>query len=128
MKALRVAALLLTLSGVAGAAVALGGCGGASSVKSPASERLQREDLVSVSRGLRQAQSSVQQEMAAARIAWPLVANGLPASIPAATHEVPLPGSARSSTTTRRSRWASRQPAASPITPPPTPMRSSCHR
>ena len=85
MKALRVAALLLTLSGVVGAAVALAGCGGTSSVKSPAAEGLQREDLVSVSRGLRQAESSVQKEMASARIAWPLVANGLPASIPPAT-------------------------------------------
>jgi hypothetical protein len=85
VKALRVAALLLTLSGVAGAAVVLAGCGRTSSVKSPAAEMLQREDLVSVSRGLRQAEGSVQREMAAARIAWPLVANGLPARIPPAT-------------------------------------------
>ena len=38
-----------------------------------------------MSRGLRQAAGSVKREMAAARIAWPLVANGLPASIPPAT-------------------------------------------
>ena len=85
MKALRVAALLLTLSGVAGAMLALAGCGGTSSVKSPAAERLQREDLAAVSRGLRQSEGSAQREMAAARSAWPLVANGLPASIPPAT-------------------------------------------
>jgi hypothetical protein len=86
VKALRVAALLLTLSGVAGASAVLTGCGGAHGVaETPAAERLQREDLVAVSRGLRQAEASVQREMAAARIAWPLVAEGLPASIPPAT-------------------------------------------
>jgi hypothetical protein len=82
VKALRVAALLLALSGIAGAAVVLAGCGGTSSVKDPAAERLQRVDLAAVSRALRQAESSVQRELAAARIAWPLVANGLPATIP----------------------------------------------
>ena len=82
MKALRLAALLLTLSGVAGASGLLAGCGGkSSSASTPAAERLQREDLVAVSRGLRQAESSVGREMAAARIAWPLVAKGLPANI-----------------------------------------------
>jgi hypothetical protein len=87
VKALRVAALLLTLSGVAGAGTVLAGCGGSSganSTTSPATEKLQREDLAAVSRGLRQAMVSVQREMAAARIAWPLVADGLPASIPQA--------------------------------------------
>jgi hypothetical protein len=85
VKALRVAALLLTLSGVVGAATVLAGCGSTSSAKSPAAERLQRADLTAVSRGLRQSESSVQRELAAARIAWPLVANGLPASIPPQT-------------------------------------------
>jgi hypothetical protein len=85
VKALRVAALLLTLSGLAGAAVVLAGCGGTSSVTSTAAERLQREDLAAVSRGLRQAAASVQREMASARIAWPLVANGLPASVASVT-------------------------------------------
>ena len=84
MKALRVAALLLTLSGVAAAGGVLAGCG-AGSVTSPAAEGLQREDLVAVSHGLRQAEGSLQREMNAARIAWPLVANGLPASIAQAT-------------------------------------------
>ena len=88
MKALRLAALLLTLSGAAGAAGLLAaGCGGSGSATTPAAERLQREDLVAVAHGLRQAEPSVAREMAAARIAWPLVANGLPATgtIPAAT-------------------------------------------
>ena len=82
MKALRITALLLTLSGVAGAAGLLAGCGGSSSTSTPGAERLQREDLVATVRGLRQAEGSLRREMAAARIAWPLVANGLPASIP----------------------------------------------
>ncbi len=83
MKALRLAAMLLALSGVAGATGVLAGCGGArSSASTPAAERLQREDLVAVSHGLRQAERSVGREMAAARTAWPLVANGLPAKIP----------------------------------------------
>ena len=82
MKALRIATLLLALSGVAGAAGLLAGCGGSSSVSTPAAERLQREDLVATVRGLRHAEGFLRREMAAARIAWPLVANGLPASIP----------------------------------------------
>jgi hypothetical protein len=83
VKVLRLAALLLVLSGVAGAAGVLVGCGGGTgSASTPAAERLQREDLVAVSHGLRQAEGSLRREMAAARIAWPLVANGLPASIP----------------------------------------------
>lgn len=87
MKALRLAAPLLILSGVAGMSGVLAGCGGGTShASTPAAEQLQREDLVAVSHGLRQAEGSVGREMAAARIAWPLVANGLPAtSIPPAT-------------------------------------------
>jgi hypothetical protein len=86
VKALRLAALLLTLSGAVGAGGLLAACGGVSSVAAnPTAERLQREDLVAVSRGLRQAAGSAKREMAAARIAWPLVANGLPASIPPPT-------------------------------------------
>jgi len=85
VKALRVAALLLTLSGVAGAGAVLAGCGGTSSARTPAEARLQREDLVAVSRGLRQAEGSLQREAAAAKIAWPLVADGLPASNTAPT-------------------------------------------
>jgi len=86
VKALRVAALLLTLSGAAGAGGALAGCGSTRSVAaSPAEQRLQREDLVAVSRGLREAEGSAKREMTAARIAWPLVANGPPPSISTTT-------------------------------------------
>lgn len=86
MKAIRLAALLLTLSGVAGVGAVLIGCGGTSgNAANPTVARLQREDLVAVSRSLRQAEGSAQQEMAAAKSAWSRVANGLPASIPPAT-------------------------------------------
>ena len=85
MKALRVAALLLTLGSVAGADAVLAGCGSTNRARSPVEAGLEREDLVAVSRDLRQAESSLQREMAATRIAWPLVANGLPTSIPPAT-------------------------------------------
>jgi hypothetical protein len=85
VKALRVAALLLTLSGVAGASAVLAGCGGTSKAPAPAALKLQRADLVAVTRGLRQAAVSAQREMAAARIAWPLLAGGLRAPIPPAT-------------------------------------------
>ncbi len=57
-------------------AVALSGCGG--SHRSPAELRLEREDLVAVSRALERVQSPVANELAAARRAWPLVVNGLP--------------------------------------------------
>jgi hypothetical protein len=40
---------------------------------------------MAMSHSLRQAEGSLQREMNAARIAWPLVANGLPASIAQAT-------------------------------------------
>jgi hypothetical protein len=85
VKALRVAVLLLTVSGVAAAAGLLAGCGGTKSASTPVLVKLQREDLIAVSRGLRRAEASTAHEMTAARIAWPLVANGLPASIPPAT-------------------------------------------
>src|ERR1019366_7334710 len=66
-----VAALLLA----SGAALAASACGsGASS--SPAAARLEREDLVLVSRTL----LSARVEVAATRAAWPLVANGLSTS------------------------------------------------
>jgi hypothetical protein len=86
VKALRVAALLLILSGAVGAGGALAGCGGTRKVvASPAAQMLQREDFVVISHGLREAEGSARREMAAARIAWPLVANGLPTSIPTRT-------------------------------------------
>jgi hypothetical protein len=70
----RLPALALTLSGIL--AGALCGCGAAH--RSPAELRLEREDLVAVSRALARVQTPVAVELAAARRAWPLVANGLP--------------------------------------------------
>ncbi len=55
---------------------ALSGCGGAGST--PAELRLQREDLVAVSRALAGAEPPVANEVAAAKRAWPPIANGLP--------------------------------------------------
>src|SRR5271163_2834058 len=87
LRALRLAALLLTLGVVVGAGGLLAGCGGTRGVATnPTAAKLQREDLVAIARGLRRAEGSAEREMDAARIAWPLVANGLPAtSIPPAT-------------------------------------------
>jgi len=81
LRALRFAALLAAGCVLVGTA----GCGGSSGASTPTAERLQREDLVAIAHGLRQAETSAGHEMAAARIAWPLVANGLPATIPPAT-------------------------------------------
>jgi hypothetical protein len=87
VKALRLAALLLTFGGAAGTVGLLAGCGskGASSAITPSAERLQRDDLVAVADRLLQAEASARREIAAARIAWPLVAHGLPPKIPSAT-------------------------------------------
>jgi hypothetical protein len=82
LRAFRFAALFAAGCVLVGTA----GCGGSSIASAPAAERLQREDLVAVVHGLRQAEASAAREMATARIAWPLVANGLPATaIPPAT-------------------------------------------
>jgi hypothetical protein len=81
LRALRFAAFLAAGCILVGTA----GCGGSSSASTPAAERLQREDLVAAVHGLRHAEASTVREMASARIAWPLVANGLPATIPPAT-------------------------------------------
>jgi hypothetical protein len=61
-------------------ALGAAGCGGGSggTGASPADLRLQRENLVAVSRALALAQGSVENEVAAARAAWPLVAGGVP--------------------------------------------------
>jgi hypothetical protein len=88
-RTLRLARSLLAAgAAAAGATGLLAGCGGSGSgASTPAAERLQREDLVAVAHGLRQAEASTAREMAAARVAWPLVANGLSATdtIPPAT-------------------------------------------
>jgi hypothetical protein len=62
-----------------GGAVALCcGCGGGAG-ESPAALRLQREDLIGVARALQQVQAPVDAEVAAAKVVWPAIANGLPA-------------------------------------------------
>jgi hypothetical protein len=74
---LRSAALLL----LSCAALATAGCGGGKHASS-AGIRLQREDLLAVSRALLRTQGSVEREVAATKAAWPLVANGLPSNLP----------------------------------------------
>jgi hypothetical protein len=72
-------AALLSLSC---AALASAGCGRGEGA-STAGVRLQREDLIAVSHALLRAQSSVEREVLASKAAWPLIANGLPAELPA---------------------------------------------
>jgi len=81
----RRAAPLLSCAALFAAGCGGGGGEGASNV----GLRLQREDLVAVSHALQRAHGSVEREVAAAKAAWPLVANGLPA-IPAATTAGPI--------------------------------------
>jgi hypothetical protein len=77
------AATLLLVSGVAVASAtgALVGCGGGRS-STPAELKLEREDLIAVVRTLKSSEASVGREVASAKAAWPLVANGLPANLP----------------------------------------------
>jgi hypothetical protein len=77
---MRGAALLL----VSVAAIAAMGCG-ASKAASPAELKLQREDLVAVERALKTTEGPVSREVSSAKVAWPLVANGLSARFSAAT-------------------------------------------
>jgi hypothetical protein len=64
--------MLLLLAG------ALCGCGGPH--RSAAELRLEREDLIAVCRALKSVQAPVAAELAAAKLAWPLVFDGLPRS------------------------------------------------
>lgn len=92
-KALRIAVACLLVGGTLFAAA---GCGGKKPTQ--AELRLRREDLVAVSHALQSVEGPVSSEVAATKLAWPLVANGLPAhpaSIPnspiaAATHSAAL--------------------------------------
>jgi hypothetical protein len=58
--------------------IAIVGCGANRST--PAEARLQREDLIAVSRALRTAEGSSGREVATTKAAWPLIVNGLPSS------------------------------------------------
>jgi hypothetical protein len=60
------------------AALAVGGCGSAQT-QTAAAVRLEREDLVAVTRRLSSAEPGVRTEVASTKAAWPLVVNGLPA-------------------------------------------------
>jgi hypothetical protein len=57
----------------------LAGCG-ATATPNPAAVRLRQEDLIALSHALQSPESSVASELAATKVAWPLVANGLPAN------------------------------------------------
>src|SRR5581483_12064203 len=85
----KVAALLAS-----GAALLAAGCGSGTAANT-ADLRLQREDLIATARALSQARPEAAAEVAAAKAAWPLVANGLP---PAGR------GRAQIATATRRAR------------------------
>ena len=61
-------------------ALALAGCGGTSRQSTPAALKLQREDLAAASRALKSVEGPVAAEVAATKSAWPLIANGLPAT------------------------------------------------
>jgi hypothetical protein len=71
----------LSLALLMSAVLVTAGCGGGTSRTSstPAALRLQREDLIAVSRALQSVQQPVSREVSATRVAWPLIANGLPA-------------------------------------------------
>jgi hypothetical protein len=79
---MRIAAMLLLLSG---ALLVVAGCGG-KKAPSPAAVNLRREDLIVVSRALKSAERPVAAEVAAAKVAWPLVANGVPPGNTATAH------------------------------------------
>jgi hypothetical protein len=76
-----------TLRPVAAAAIvcllaaSLAACGSKGKSATPAALKLQREDLVAVSRALKDVQAPIAREVSATKAAWGLIANGLPAEI-----------------------------------------------
>jgi hypothetical protein len=62
-------------------AAAIAACGGEGKSTTAAALKLQREDLVAVSRALKDVQAPIAREVAATKAAWPLIANGLPTEI-----------------------------------------------
>ena len=65
-----------------GVALSLGGCG--KKAATPAEAQLEREDLVAVARALRSVETPVARATAAAKAAWPLLLDGVPAAPSAA--------------------------------------------
>jgi hypothetical protein len=59
--------------------IAIAGCGHGTST-TPQTSDLERSDLIAASRALSSVKGPVGREVAASKTAWPLVANGLPAS------------------------------------------------
>lgn len=77
--------LRAALTGVV--ALALAGCGGATSKQStPAALKLQREDLVATSKALGESEASIAAEVAATKKLWPSIAGGTTAPLSALTH------------------------------------------
>jgi hypothetical protein len=76
-------ALLLVSSAAVVIAIGVASGCGASRLSTPAELKLQREDLIAVVHALRSSEAPVGREVADAKAAWPLVANGLPTNIPA---------------------------------------------
>jgi hypothetical protein len=87
------ATTLLLLGG--GVAAVCAGCGGVGRSASPEELRLQRSDLVALSRALKDIRGPVASEVAATKRAWPLVANGLPSNA-AAIARSPIAAAAQS--------------------------------
>lgn len=81
---------------MSGAAIAATGCASSHSSTTHAPS-LERADLVAVSRALASAERSVASEVAAAKAAWPLVANGLPARPPTSSRPAISAASGRAS-------------------------------
>lgn len=94
---MRAATLLLLGSGVAAVCA---GCGGVGRSASPEELRLQRSDLVALSHALKDIRGPVASEVAAAKRAWPLVANGLPSNA-AAIARSPIAAAAQSAANIR---------------------------
>lgn len=66
--------------------LALGGCGSDRSA-TPAASRLEREDFAAVARASAALTAPVAREVAATKNAWPLVAHGITATMPAASRK-----------------------------------------
>jgi hypothetical protein len=81
----RGATLLLLMGVLSGVALATTGCS-SGRPSTPAELKLQREDLIAVVRALKVSEAPVAREVASAKAAWSLVANGLPTSLPPAAH------------------------------------------